>query len=48
MKEGDTEKAAETAEEAIDIDLNDPQTEEAAIKIQVNTHLFYKNTFFLC
>ena len=31
-----TEETAETKnEEVIDIDLNDPQTEEAAVKIQV-------------
>ena len=34
-----TEETTETAEtkneEVIDIDLNDPQTEEAAVKIQV-------------
>ena len=33
MKEG--EKKEEESKEEIDIDLNDPQTEEAAIKIQV-------------
>ena len=34
-----TEETTETkneAEEVIDIDLNDPQTEEAAVKIQVS------------
>ena len=45
MTNGETEQVAATeettetkteAEEVIDIDLNDPQTEEAAVKIQVS------------
>ena len=45
MTNGETEEVAATeettetkneAEEVIDIDLNDPQTEEAAVKIQVS------------
>ena len=45
MSNGETQEVAATeettetktdAEEVIDIDLNDPQTEEAAVKIQVS------------
>ena len=32
----ETTEAKNEAEEVIDIDLNDPQTEEAAVKIQVS------------
>ena len=35
MKEGEKKEEEEESKEEIDIDLNDPQTEEAAIKIQV-------------
>ena len=34
-KEGEEEKKEEETKEEIDIDLNDPDTEAAAIKIQV-------------
>ena len=36
-----TEETTETKneEEVIDIDLNDPQTEEAAVKIQVRSEI---------
>ena len=51
MTNGETEVAAteettETkneAEEVIDIDLNDPQTEEAAVKIQVSHYARWYN-----
>ena len=42
-----TEETTETkneAEEVIDIDLNDPQTEEAAVKIQVS----HKSLMHVC
>ena len=46
MSNGETEATATEAttetkneEEVIDIDLNDPQTEEAAVKIQVRSEI---------